>query len=97
MWRINKFWIWLALLIGSIHYNPDWTLLVWVGGTLYLTLWSVFSKDFKQLKLQEGTWIKSITQANGLTQVVITDGKDESIQQYNSNRVEVSGNIIYIY
>lgn len=96
MFGINKFWIWLAILGATAYYNPQWLIFVWLGGVAYAAMWIMFGGP-KQMQLNEGTWVKSINQVNGMTQIVITGGKDESIQQFTSSRVEVSGNIISIY
>jgi hypothetical protein len=97
MWGINKFWIWLAILGGSAYMDQTTvTLITWMVGVLYFFIYLMFGGP-QQLKLDDGVWVKSITQANGLTKIILTDGKDESIQQFTSNRVEVSGNIISIY
>lgn len=97
MFGINKFWIWLAILGGTAYYGEFMaTMIVWVVGIFYFFTILFFGGP-QQFELKNGTWVKSISQVDGMTQVVLTDGEQESVQQFTSKRVEVSDNIISIY
>ena len=41
-------------------------------------LWIFFGGP-EQFQLKEGTWVKEVRQENGMTTIIITDGKEEVV------------------
>ena len=95
MFGINKFWLWLIALGLSFAYQPTWAIIIWMVGILFFFLWIFFGGP-KQFQLKEGTWVKEVRQENGMTTIIITDGKEDIVQQFTSNRVSVADNIITV-
>ena len=78
MFGINKFWLWLIALGLSFAYQPTWAIIIWMVGILFFFLWIFFGGP-KQFQLKEGTWVKEVRQENGMTTIIITDGKEEVV------------------
>lgn len=84
------------MLTLAIIFKPVATIFIVLGGMLYFSMWLLFGGPSKY-KLENGCWVKEVKNINGSTQIIITDGTKDIIQQFNSTKVVISGNEILVY
>jgi len=91
-----NFWLWLIALLLAVFLKPSAIIVVILGGLLYFSIWLLFGGP-TELEINEGCWVKEVKTTNGITQITITDGSKDILQQYNSSKVNIIGNKIYVY
>jgi hypothetical protein len=77
MFGINKFWIWLSLLIATMYFdNNAAALVVWMVGIFYFFL-SILTAHSNSITIPDDMSIKSISRENNTTIIILTNGKSD--------------------